>query len=112
MADDSFEADGTVVTGRPLRAIWDLAIAPITFDFGIYIAVVECVRQLRKAPSIDLTIKTEVFRAFTERDLMMGPDEKRWRLKSIQLDLCELVPTIGRINVAPEFCETFDFPES
>lgn len=94
-----------------LKVVWDLRVAPITFDFAIYLAIVECFRQLRNEDSgIDITIRADEFRMDTHREKVMPTQEKRWRLKNIILDLCELLPTIKSLTLTSEDRGPFDYP--
>ncbi len=94
-----------------LKVVWDLRVAPITFDFAIYLAIVECIRQLRNEDSgIDITIRADEFRTLSSRDKMTSTHEKRWRLKNITLDLCELLPTIKSLTLTSEDRGPFDYP--
>ena len=100
------------VDERPLRALWDQSLSPVTFDFGTYLAVLDGHRQLnRPKAGIDLTIRTGTFRQLTARDLGTNLEEKRWRLKSVIVDLCELLPTIRALALTPDDNGPFDFPE-
>ena len=96
-------------------AIYDLKRAPITFDFGTYLALIDCYRQLKGHHSINLIIKAGAFRKLTPRDLGMPVPEKQWRLKNIILDCCELLPSILDIQVVrsdTDCGQNIDFPEN
>ena len=97
----------------PLKAIWDLRQFPITFDFAVFLSVLDCYRQIhRPEAGIDLTIRADAFRAVTPRDKAMSVEEKRWRLKSIILDLCALLPTIESLAVTTRDPGPFEFPSA
>ncbi len=96
---------------EPLRAVYDLRYSPITFDFAVYLALVDCARQLSDAPAIDLTIRADRFRKQTERDRMIPKAEKEWRLKSIILSCCDLLPSLRDVAVERSGAiRDYDFP--
>ena len=99
------------VDERPLRGLWDQSLSPVTFDFGAYLAILDCFRQIhRPHAGVDLTIRVGAFRDVTPRDRVTTLDEKQWRLKSVILDLCELLPTIRSLTLTPAADGPFDFP--
>lgn len=94
-----------------IKAIWDLQLGPVTFDFAMYLARLDCYRQLHDPMGgIDLTIRVEGFRLSSLRDQAMAAIEKRWRLKNIILGLCDLLPSIQSLTVTDEDRGPFDFP--
>lgn len=94
-----------------LRAIYDLRYSPITFDFAVWLALADCVRQAAERPFIDLTIRADGYRNQTERDRGMDKDEKRWRLKSIILACCDLLPSLRDVAVERSGRDReYDFP--
>lgn len=95
-----------------LTAVYDLKRAPITYDFVVFMVIVDCVRQLGGHDDIHLTIIADQFRRITPRDHLLEDPEKQWRVKNCILDNVELLPTITRV----ELCKTrpdrtYDFPE-
>ncbi|MDX2224351.1 MAG: hypothetical protein SFV21_16490 [Rhodospirillaceae bacterium] len=94
-----------------IKSIWDLRICPLTFDFAVWLAIVDCYRQVRgDKEGIDMTIRVDGFRRLTPRDRLTTDDEKLWRLKSIVLDVCELVPSIHTLAVTWQDRGPFDYP--
>lgn len=93
-----------------LRCVYDLRHAPVTFDFAVYLALADCARQLLKRDSIDLTIRTGEYRDFTPRDKETAAAEKDWRVQSILVDACALLPTISTLTVTNEDRGPFEFP--
>jgi len=94
-----------------LSAIYDLRYSPITFDFAVWLALVDCVRQLADEQAIDLTIRADGYRKMTKREHGMDTDEKRWRLKSILLSCCDLLPTLRDVTVQRSSKDgVYDFP--
>lgn len=95
-----------------LRAVYDVAHAPITFDFGVFLALTECARQLSGRDAIDLTVMAREYRDITPRDKLLTPAEKAWRLKNIVMDCCELLPTITNYGLVrtPRDGQEFEFP--
>lgn len=94
-----------------LRVLYDLRYAPITFDFAIFLALAECVRQVKGAGCLDVTIRADGWRNQTARDRDMSLAEKQWRLKSITAACCEVMPTVANVRVLkrPD-PEAYDFP--
>ncbi len=93
------------------KVLWDVATCPMTFDFATYLAMMDCYRQVN-APALDvaMTIRTGPFRTKTPRDQTMSEAEKRWRLKSIIMDMCELLPSIKTLRVTDQEPEEIDYP--
>lgn len=94
-----------------LRAIYDLRYSPCTFDFAVFLALTDCVRQAAEKKSIDLTINASGWRNQTKRDRDMPKAEKQWRLKSIILAACDLLPTLRDVAVERSGRDReYDFP--
>jgi hypothetical protein len=97
-----------------LTAVYDLKLAPITFDFGTYLAIIDCYRQLNDHSHINLIIRASEYRRKSQRDFALQAAEKHWRLKNIILDCCELLPSIKNIHLlrlGNEQEHRIDFPE-
>lgn len=94
-----------------LRCIYDCRYGPVTFDFGVYLALADCVRQVAGNDVIDLTIRADNFRLQTNRDKAMSRAEKEWRLRSIILGVCDLLPTLRDVTVLRSKTDgKYDFP--
>ncbi len=104
--------DPPPVENQPLlRGLWNQAVSPVTFDFSTFLAALDCFRQIHSPNSgIDLNICAGGFREVGLRDQHMTMAEKRWRLKGVILDLCELLPTIRRLAVTPTIEGSFAYP--
>ncbi len=96
----------------PLRCLYDLQHAPITFDFATFLAIADCVRQNAKMKHIDLTIRKAAFRQKTPRDFETPDSEKIWRIHGILLQVCAVVPSIRNLTVTEDTDGTFDFPSA
>lgn len=101
---------------KPYRVIYDLNYAPTTFDFGHFLAIAECKRQLfsRASEGIHLTILADLYRDSTNRDRITKSYEKDWRLKNIILGCCSILPTIKDIHLITDVSnvhkEQYDWP--
>ncbi|MEQ9420000.1 MAG: hypothetical protein RIF37_03985 [Rhodospirillaceae bacterium] len=89
-----------------LRVLYDLHYAPITFDFTTYLVLCECVRQLEGFKVLDVTIKANQFRKLSDKDFSVGQSEKEWRLKSITVDSCDLLPTVANLRLLRDTAPT------
>ena len=97
---------------NPYRVIYDLNYAPLTFDFGHFLAISEARRQLSsiKSEGIHLTILADFYREVTDRDKITKGYEKDWRLKNIILGCCSILPTIKDIHLITDVNEVYKRP--
>jgi hypothetical protein len=93
-----------------LRCLYDLRHAPVTFDFGIYLALADCARQLLKRDSLDITIRAGEYRQATPRDKETPESEKEWRIHNILLPCTAILPTVRRVSVRYDDGGPYDFP--
>lgn len=93
----------------PLRCLYDLRSNPVTFDFAIFLAMCESLRQSVNCPSINLSICNKAYRLASERDVKTPQAEKEWRVYSILLQCCSLLPSLSTVSLTNEEVES-DFP--
>jgi hypothetical protein len=77
-----------------LHTLYDLSKAPVTFDFGAFLVIADCYRQLINLDYLSLTIYQRHFRGTSARDHLMPMDEKFWRIRNIFHGCQTLLPTI------------------
>lgn len=93
-----------------LRCIYDLRFAPVTFDFGLYLALADCARQLLKRDSLDITIRAGEYRQASDRDKSTPESEKEWRIHNILLPCTAILPTVKRVTIRHDDGGPYDFP--
>jgi hypothetical protein len=84
-----------------LSAVYDLKYNPITFDFAVFLGVVEQNRIFLKASSIHLWIVTGEYRKKSLRDNFLSEDQKDWRVEHILIPLARRLPSITQISIVP-----------
>ena len=95
-----------------MYAVYDLAIAPITFDFMHYAVMVEMARQVNgfKYVHFVFTLGPErSWRGMTPKDKALSDEEKMWRLKHILVPIAGMIPScnghsiyLDRVEAAKE----------
>jgi hypothetical protein len=93
-----------------LDAVYDLRNAPSTFDFGTFLVVCSQMAQMHGRDSINVTIRAGMYRSKTDRDKLVSEPEKEWRILSILLQLCSLVPMVKTYTV--DYLPPLDFQET
>ena len=84
-----------------LSAVYDLKFNPITFDFAVFLGIVEQNRIYLKACSIHLWIVIGEYRKKTDRDIFLSEDQKDWRVEHILLPLANRLPSVTKISIVP-----------
>jgi len=82
-----------------LTAIYDMQYAPATFDFGTFIVLADCIRQIRKYTGISVHVLSQEFRLKTARDTSTTQVEKIWRISNIFQGVSSLLPSIKGFNI-------------
>ncbi len=82
-----------------LKVLYDMRFAPVTFDFTTFLVVCDCLRQLEGFKILDITIRADGFRQKSTKDGLVQTPEKEWRVKSVLLDSCDLLPTAVNVRV-------------
>lgn len=96
---------------NPLRCVYDLRMAPVTFDFSHFLVACECARQLLERDSFSVTILADGYRKQTERDVNTPQDEKAHRIYGILLQCTPLFPHLTELIVTTEpTCRDFEYP--
>lgn len=94
----------------PIHAYYDTRMAPVTFDFGVFLVNTEAYRQSAGVSSIHLYIVAPDFRSATEREKFIETPEMRWRLQHIVKQLPTILPTIQRTNMQYDELNTVSRP--
>lgn len=92
-----------------LYAIYDYAVAPVTFDFLEFVKTAEMWRAHKGFKRINflLTLNFDTsFRQRTEKDAAMSHAEKMWRIRQIHIPACWLLESCGSVSF---FSERFEF---
>lgn len=81
-----------------LHVYYDFRVAPLTFDFTIFLAA-----AVAKARRADAKISMNLFRPYFRRinpiERGYSPEYMEWRFSNIIVRLCELCPDIVSINI-------------
>ena len=82
---------------RP-TAIYDLAAAPVTFDFVKFLAAARIFfAAQRGSTEFDVVILCDQFRNWSAREKSMSLSERQWRLHNLLLPVLELAPDVRSI---------------
>lgn len=83
-----------------LTTIYDLRYAPVTFDFGTFLVIADCIRQIRGYPDLSVNVLSNEFRLKTPRDRGTSRQEKLWRINNIFQGIASLLPSISDFNIS------------
>ena len=82
---------------RPV-AIYDVAAAPVTFDFVKFLAAARIFfAAQRGSTEFDVVILCDRFRNWSAREKSMSLSERQWRLHNLLLPILELAPDVRSI---------------
>lgn len=95
---------------KVLDAVYDLKSAPVTFDYGTFLTICECYRQITQRDTLSVKIQADGFRGVTQRDVETSPQEKDWRIRGILLEVNELLPTLMTCTVDRSPSEAHETP--
>lgn len=91
-----------------LTAIYDMRYAPATFDFGTFLIIADCIRQIRNYGGMTVNILSHEFRSKTPRDVATSRAEKLWRISNIFQGVSSLLPSIKEFNINQDPPQKFD----
>lgn len=77
-----------------LYAFYDLAVAPVTFDFVTFLVLAEIERRHCEADALRVIFvpgRKDGFRRYSTRDHAFNRARKEWRVQNIQVPACRLV---------------------
>lgn len=94
----------------PLHTYYDTSLAPVTFDFAVFLVGAESYRQSFGLSSIHLYISASSFRKASARDQETDESEKRWRVKHILGQLPNILPTVQRVTFQNDAINQIVFP--
>jgi Tetratricopeptide repeat len=83
---------------RTLLAVYDLSVAPVSFDFAIFIALADLHRQRLGLTSIHVIFVPAPGEGFWDREAL-GLDDRRWRIRNLLMPLCWLWPSCRGVTV-------------
>ena len=90
-----------------LNVVYDLKSAPVTFDFGTFLAFSDCLRQLSGESDMNVSIIATGYRKQSPRDLSVSESEKASRIHGILTPLMAVCPTVSGFSV--EYKERYDY---
>lgn len=90
-----------------LNVVYDLKSAPVTFDFGTFLAFSDCLRQLSGESDMHVTILADGYRKQSPRDLSVSESEKASRIHGILTPLMAVCPTVSGFSV--EYKSRYDY---
>jgi hypothetical protein len=73
--------------------MYDLRYLPVTFDCATYLVGANAARQVMGLESMHVHVLAHSFRRYSERDLFIKDEEKRWRAHHIVLQVAHLLPS-------------------
>lgn len=94
-------------------AVYDLRMAPVSSDFGAFMAIADCARQVACSESLSVTILKDGFRFLSERDIKTPAEEKIHRIHGILLPQLSLFPSLSSFTFTSDpVSRDYDFPEN
>lgn len=94
----------------PLHTYYDTRLAPVTFDYAVFLVGAEAYRQQIGVSSLYLYVVAPEFRHATPREHATELSEKRWRVKHILGQLPDLMPTVQRVTLQQDTFNQISFP--
>lgn len=94
----------------PLHVYYDTRMAPVTFDFAVFLVNAEVYRQSIGVTSSYVYIVAPGFREKTERDTITELEEKEWRVRHILRPLPNLIPSVYRVSVLSDTFNQISYP--
>ncbi|MGE4219787.1 MAG: tetratricopeptide repeat protein [Alphaproteobacteria bacterium] len=82
-------------TDQTLTAFYDLQVAPVTFDFVVFLTLAEMARRRSGAQGLHVVILPGPAEGFRADDVSYDADNKSWRLHNIML------PALGLMETPP-----------
>jgi Tetratricopeptide repeat len=83
---------------RTLLAVYDLSVAPVSFDFAIFMALADLHRQRLGLTSVHVIFVPAPGDGFWDREAL-GLDDRRWRVRNLLAPLCWLWPSCRGVTV-------------
>lgn len=93
-----------------LHVAYDLRHAPVTFDFGTFLAGADAARQLLHRRGLNVTVITSGFRGHTKRDKETDVAEKQWRIKGILAECCSILPSVTSLTFTTNEPTGIEYP--
>lgn len=78
-----------------LQFVYDLSVAPVTFDFATHLAAAEIERRLRGLAGIDVIFVVDRLREETpDYETILDPAARLWRLRQVLLPMLTFLPSV------------------
>ena len=87
---------------QSLTAFYDLEVAPISFDFSVFLVLAENQRKQLEAESLRVVIVPGSEGGFRREDAGYEIDNKKWRLQNVVVPLTTLL----EIDVSLDVCDS------
>lgn len=81
------------------HVVYDLRVAPITFDFCTFLAIASLFMLANKMQFFDLSIRASAFRNITPREKTYSIKERIWRLNNLLLPVARQCTYIRNVQI-------------
>lgn len=82
-----------------MTAYYDLAYAPLTFDFCHYLVAAVSYARMLNRPSIDLVVIADAYRQWSEREKSYSTADRRWRMWNLIVEIAKVAPQIQNVSI-------------